>query len=141
MSLRCDGRLVRMPPKKRQPEAHYVLIVTSADNRVLDRQALAPQTAARVAAHVVRQAGRSTRPLHAYVLTPRIAAIYADAPWQAPAVMRCYPGNRLGAKPRAIKHAQAMVRMPARCFRGDGDDARAFRLALRAPKKRARKRS
>ncbi|MBK7823214.1 MAG: hypothetical protein IPJ61_19710 [Tessaracoccus sp.] len=130
-----------MALKKLRPEANYIVVVTTSDDRILDRQALAPQAAARVAAHVVRNAGRSARPLHAYVLTPRIAAIYADAPWQAPAVMRCYPGGRLGAKPRAVKRAQAMTRAPARCFRGDDDDARAFRLALRAPKKRARKRS
>lgn len=132
-----------MPPKKPRPEANYVLFVVTPDNRVVDRQALSAQAAARVAVNVVRQNARSTLPLHTYVLTPRIAQVYADAPWQAgpSAVMRCYPGTRLGAKPYAIKYAAMMTRMPARCFRGDSAEARAFRLALRAPKKRTRKRS
>lgn len=131
-----------MPPKLR-PEANYVIFVVTPDNRIVDRQALPAQAAARVAAHVVRQNAQGARPLYTYVLTPRVAGIYADAPWQAgpSAVMRCYPGTRLGAKPRAIKHATTMARPPARCFRGDSEEARAFRAALRAPKKRARKRS
>lgn len=132
-----------MAPKQPRPETNYVLFVVTPDDRVIDRQALPAQAAARVAVNVVRQNARSTLPLYAYILPPRIAQIYADAPWQAgpSAVMRCYPGTRLGAKPYAVKYAAMMARMPARCFRGDSADARAFRLALRAPKKRARKRS